>query len=107
FAGIDALLMPTTPGAAHRLDPGLSLAERVLRGWAVLANTIPADLTGHPALTIPAAEADGLPVGVMLLGRLFDDDTLLSLAATYERQHGWPPASGPRFSHTKGDTATR
>jgi amidase len=91
LAGVDALLMPTTPGVAHALDSTLTLAERVLRGWAVLANTIPADLTGHPALTIPAAENDGLPVGVMLIGPQFRDDSLLSLAASYERRHGWLP----------------
>lgn len=89
--GIDALLMPTTPGVAHTLGSSLTLAERVLRGWAVLANTIPADMTGHPALTIPAGETEGLPVGVMLIGRHFADDRLLSLAAAYERHYGWLP----------------
>src|SRR5262249_23926726 len=84
---VDALLMPTTPGAAHTLGPDLPLAERVLRGWRVLANTIPADMTGHPALMIPAAESAGLPVGVMLIGRQFADETLLSIAATYEKRH--------------------
>jgi amidase len=83
--------MPTTPGIAHTLGPDLPLAERVLRGWDVLANTIPADITGHPALTIPAAETAGLPVGVMLIGPHFADDRLLSIAAAYERHHGWLP----------------
>jgi len=90
-AGVDALLMPTTPSAAHRVGSSLPLAERVLRGWAVLSNTIPTDMTGHPALSIPAAEADGLPVGVMLIGRHFDEERLLGLAAVYERHHGWLP----------------
>jgi amidase len=88
---VDALLMPTTPGVAHAVGSDLPLAQRVLRGWAVLANTIPTDMTGHPALTIPAAETGGLPVGVMLVGRQFDDDRLLSLAATYEQRYGWLP----------------
>jgi amidase len=83
--------MPTTPSAAHRVGSSLPLAERVLRGWAVLSNTIPTDMTGHPALSIPAAEADGLPVGVMLIGRHFDEKRLLGLAAVYERHHGWLP----------------
>ena len=48
-------------------------------------------MTGHPALTIPAAEADGLPVGVMLIGQRFGDDRLLALAAAYERRYGWLP----------------
>jgi amidase len=91
LADVDALLMPTTPGIAHAVDPDLSLADRVLRGWDVLANTIPADVTGHPALTIPAAETAGLPVGVMLVGPHFADDKLLSIAAAYERHHPWLP----------------
>ena len=91
LVGIDALLMPTTPGVAHTVGSSLPLAERVLRGWAVLSNTIPTDMTGHPALTIPAAQTGGLPVGVMLIGQRFGDDQLLALAAAYERHHGWLP----------------
>jgi len=49
--------------------------------------------SGHPALTIPAAETDGLPVGVMLIGQHFADDRLLSLAAAYERHYGWLPGA--------------
>lgn len=96
LADVHCLLMPTTPGLPHQVDFELPLAERVLRGWAVLTNTYPTDMTGHPALTIPAAQANGLPVGVMLIGRHFDDDRLLALAATYERSFGWLPARAPK-----------
>ena len=48
-------------------------------------------MTGHPALTIPAAEAEGLPVGVMLVGPRFGEDRLLAIAATFERRFGWLP----------------
>lgn len=91
LADVDVLLMPTVPGLPHENDASLPLAERVLRGWAVLSNTYPTDMTGHPALTIPAAEAEGLPVGVMLIGPRFADDRLLSIAATYERRFGRLP----------------
>jgi amidase len=91
LAEVDVLLMPTVPGPPHANDPSLPLAERVLRGWAVLSNTYPTDMTGHPALTIPAAEAEGLPVGVMLVGPRFADDRLLAVAATYERHFGRLP----------------
>jgi amidase len=96
LAEVDFLLMPTTPGLPHRIDDDLTLAERVLRGWAVLANTYPSDMTGHPALTMPAAEAGGLPVGIMVVGRHFADARLLALAASYEKAHGWLPRSAPR-----------
>jgi amidase len=94
----DALLLPTTPWRAHAIDPETPLAERVLRGWANLANTYPTDLTGHPAISLPLAEADGLPVGVMLVGRRFDEARLLSLATTCEHALGWAPAAGPPTS---------
>jgi amidase len=88
----DVLLFPTTPFRAFRLDDELRTSERVLRGWANLANTYPTDMSGHPAISLPLAQADGLPVGVMLVGRQFDDARLLAIAATCERALGWAPA---------------
>jgi amidase len=96
--GVDVLLMPTMPWRAHELAPELSIADRVLRGWANLANTHPTDMTGHPAITLPLAEADGLPVGVMLIGRHFEDARLLALASTCERALGWAPDETRRIS---------
>jgi amidase len=95
---VDTLLLPTTPGWPHPDDRSLTISGRVQRGWAVLANTYPTDLTGHPGLTMPAAEGSGLPAGVMLIGRRFDDASLLSIARTYERRYGWLPAAGATFS---------
>jgi amidase len=92
---IDVLLMPTTPFRAFRLDDELSTSDRVLRGWANLANTYPTDMSGHPAISLPLAEADGLPIGVMLVGHRFDDARLLAIAATCERALGWAPAKAP------------
>ena len=89
--GLDALVFPTTPGLPHGVDPELPMAERVWRGWALLANTYPTDMTGHPALSLPLAEAEGLPVGVMLVGRHGDDARLLALGRTAERELGWRP----------------
>lgn len=95
LADVDVLLMPTTPGRAHVDDPSMPISEHVIRGWGVLANTYPTDMTGHPALTIPTAEAGGLPVGVMLIGRHFADAELLALARTCEKSFGWLPAAAP------------
>jgi amidase len=90
--------MPTTPGTPHLHAEEMSIDERVRRGWNVLANTSATDMTGHPALTIPAAETDGLPVGVMLIGRRFDEARLLQVAQTFEHRVGWLPrhAGDPR-----------
>lgn len=87
---VDVLLMPTTPGRAHRFDSTLPVAERVTRGWAVLANTTPTNLTGHPALSIPISGVSGLPVGAMLIGQRGGEATLLSIARSYEISSGHP-----------------
>ena len=47
------------------------------------------NLTGHPALAITAGFADGLPVALMMTGRLYDEATLLRLALAYERSTDW------------------
>jgi amidase len=90
LADVDVLLMPTTPGLPHADEP-LSLSARVKRGWSVLANTCPTDFTGHPALTVPLAEVNGLPAGVMIVGRRFEDARLLTIARTAERALGVLP----------------
>ena len=47
--------------------------------------TIPFDLTGSPAISVPYAESkDGLPIGVQLVGRRFDEETLLRVARKLE-----------------------
>jgi amidase len=88
----DYLAMPTTPGRPHKHDASISMSEHVRRDWAIVANTAQTDMTGHPAITLPAAEADGLPAGVMFVGRHFDETGLLALAQTYEQNFEWVPA---------------
>lgn len=85
----DVILTPTTPGLPHEADAGLPMAEFVQRGWAVLGNTTPADLTGHPAISLPMSGVDGLPIGVMAMAKHFDDGLLLRLASSVERRQGW------------------
>src|SRR5439155_25018614 len=89
LAGVDVLAMPTTPVLPYRLADELTLAGRVLRGWGCLANTYPTDMTGHPALTIPAADAEGPPAGVVAIGPRFAHARLRPVAATPERGVGW------------------
>jgi amidase len=91
LADADVLAMPTAPGLAHKLDPELSIHDRVLRGWDVIANTAPTNVTGHAAISLPAAEWNGLAVGVMLIGPHFADDRLLGIARTFEAVEGWKP----------------
>ncbi len=65
--------------------------------WCTLV--LPANLTGQPAASVPMGfAADGLPVGLQIMGRRFDDATVLAAAAAYERVapwvHLWPAAAG-------------
>ncbi len=85
----DVLLLPTAPYTAFEHDSSMSITEKVLRGWEPLRNCVPFDMTGHPAITLPVASVDGLPVGVMLVGRQFDDARLIDIAGRYERRFGW------------------
>ena len=89
FEQVDVLVMPTTPMTAHRYEPDLDTYSRIEQGWNMLGNTGQFNLTGHPALSVPCGMSDGLPVGLMLTGRQFDDATLLRVGHAFEQQMAW------------------
>ncbi len=70
---VDVLVMPTTPMKAHRYVPNLRPHGAVSHGWNMPNNTALFDMTSHPAITIPCAKCVGLPVGLMLVDRHFED----------------------------------
>jgi amidase len=74
---VDLLAMPTTPTTATRWEPERDELERLLANMALAANTAPFDLSGHPSLSVPCGAIDGLPVGLMLTGRHFEDATVM------------------------------
>lgn len=86
---VDILAMPTTPMKAHKHEPNRGVLGTISDGWNMLDNTAPFDLTGHPALSIPCGKSNGLPVGLMLVGRHFDDATLFRAAHAFEQQVNW------------------
>ncbi len=78
--------MPTTVG-------GIDLMAEYGLNKAVGNNgslTIPANLTGNPAVSIPAGSVDGMPVGLQVIGRHHQDQLLLDLARVVERERPWP-----------------
>ena len=89
---VDVLAMPTLPMKAHRYEPNLGPRETIAHGWDMLGNTAPFDMTGHPAISIPCAKSDGLPVGLMLVGRHFNDATLFQAAHAFEQHVNWETA---------------
>lgn len=92
FQDVDVIAMPTTPMKAQTCEPDLPMIEIVGRGWAMLGNTSPFNVTGHPSLNVPCAKSNGLPVGLMLTGRRFEDATLFQVAHAYEQKVTWDAA---------------
>jgi aspartyl-tRNA(Asn)/glutamyl-tRNA(Gln) amidotransferase subunit A len=79
---VDVVAMPASPTPAFRLgektaDPLQMYLEDIF--------TVPANLAGVPGLSLPCGFASGLPLGLQLLGRPFDEATLLRTAAAFEQ----------------------
>ncbi len=77
-----------TPTTATRVGPAEIEGEAVdpLIGWCL---TYPINFTGHPAASIPAGLADGLPVGMQIVGRRYADADVLAASAVFERLRPW------------------
>jgi amidase len=80
----DVLVMPTTAMKAQPIPVGAGIPEVLAAALGNLHNTSPFDVTGNPALSVPCGMSDGLPVGMMLVGRHFDDATVLRAGHAYE-----------------------
>jgi amidase len=86
FKKYDILLMPTAPQKATRIpDEGASVEEKVASALNMIYNTCPFNVTGHPAISVPCGFSQGLPVGMMLVGRKGEDDTVLQAAHAFEK----------------------
>jgi amidase len=90
LARFDLLAMPTirflpTPIPAD----GSSREEYIGRALDMVANTCPFDASGHPGMNIPCGKSDGLPIGLMLIGRRYDEATVLRAAAAFEKSAVW------------------
>ncbi len=85
FREVDALISPTSP------VPPFLLGEKTADPMSMYLTdvfTIPCNLAGIPGISVPCGfTASGLPVGLQLLGRAFDEATLLRIARAFEREH--------------------
>jgi aspartyl-tRNA(Asn)/glutamyl-tRNA(Gln) amidotransferase subunit A len=87
FRDVDALLTPTTPNAAFPIgakmdDPVTMYLNDVF--------TVPADLAGVPAMSVPGGlDGAGLPLGLQVMGRPFDEETVFAVGAAIERAAGF------------------
>ena len=89
---VDVILGPTTPITAWKI--GEWTARIGDRDESVLAAswrfTFPYNLTGLPAISVPCGfDRHGLPIGLQIAGRPFDEATVLRVAHAYERTHEW------------------
>jgi amidase len=75
LADFDVLLLPTMPCYPLRLDQ----ADDAVAALQTTALVRPFNLSGHPALTVPFVSAEGLPVGIQIVGRLGDDETVCAV----------------------------
>lgn len=86
----DLLLMPTLPVVATPLPEANAPVEQILqRAFEMLANTAQFDCTHHPAMNVPCGMVDGLPVGMMLVAKAFDEETIYCAAAAFEKGVDW------------------
>jgi amidase len=84
---VDLLVMPTLPLKATKIPaPDASREEYVQRALEMIVNTCPFDMTGHPASTVPCGLSEGLPIGMMLVGRRGEDATVLRAADAFQRE---------------------
>ena len=97
LANADVLVLPTLPMVATTIPAAdASREEKVARSLEMIPNTAPFDVTGHPATSVPAGLSDGLPAGMMIVGRHFADSTCLRVARAYETVTGGFPAPPAR-----------
>jgi aspartyl-tRNA(Asn)/glutamyl-tRNA(Gln) amidotransferase subunit A len=94
--GVNAILTPTTPSAAF------AIGEKSEDPVAMYLNdvfTVPADLAGLPAISVPAGLSDGLPLGLQIIGRAFDEAMVLRVGQVLE--------TAAAFTHLPGFLAER
>lgn len=93
LADYDLLVMPTLPLTAPPIpDENAPIAEILQRAFEMLPNTAPFDVTHHPAMSVPCGLVDGLPAGMMLVGKLYDELSIYRAAHAYEQEVDWKKA---------------
>ena len=98
FRKIDALLAPTVPATAAAAGQEVfrwpNGAEEPVSS-AYVRTSCPANITGLPALSLPCGFANGLPIGMQILGRPFDEATVLRIGQAYEAATEWHKEAPP------------
>jgi aspartyl-tRNA(Asn)/glutamyl-tRNA(Gln) amidotransferase subunit A len=92
FARVDLIVAPTTPGVAFKMGE----KEDPLQMYLNDIFTIPVNLSGLPGVSIPGGFTQtGLPIGLQLIGRAFDEATLFRAAHAYQQVTPWHTRKPP------------
>lgn len=90
FGACDVVAMPTIPFPALPMPPSQATFIQMLDvALTMTGNTAVLDGTGHPAISVPVGLRGGLPIGLMLVGRHFQDTVVLRAAAGLEALGDW------------------
>lgn len=92
FDQVDFIICATNPDVAFPADViyNTRVAGQTVGGENNGALTIPANISGNPAISIPVGAIDGFPVGMQVIARRLEDALLLDLALIEERERPWP-----------------
>ena len=112
LATVDLLITPTVPCPAPPIGvPDFVIDGRAFTPLDLATFTLPVNYARVPALTVPSGfSATGLPIGLMIIGRRFDDATVLRAGYAYQQATNWhrrqPPSAGQtRMPHVFGASA--
>ncbi len=86
FEKFDALVTPTSPTVPFKIGEKV---DDPLQMYLSDVCTLPINIAGLPAISIPAGFADGLPIGMQIIGKPFSEETLLKIAYAYEQATEW------------------
>ena len=89
LSDVDVLAMPTVPTLPFKYDPTQDWVTRISRGAVASNNCAPFNAAGHPAISIPCAKVNGLPVGLMLVAKHFEDGLLIRVADALQKGMYW------------------
>jgi aspartyl-tRNA(Asn)/glutamyl-tRNA(Gln) amidotransferase subunit A len=92
LSAVDAILAPTSPNVAFRIGDKV---DDPLAMYLNDACTLPVNIAGLPGISVPCGLSNGLPVGLQVIGRAFDEETVLRVADAYERAAGFSELRPP------------